>query len=106
MHSNLEAPGLTPRRNADGSLRYYWRASKAAIKAGYKPTVVRLHAPDGSAIDLDNPVHADFVAVLCQNLQAQMIEAVGGMADKPVFDGTLRALIDLYERHPDSPFQT
>lgn len=103
---NLDAPGLTSRCNADGSFRYYWRASKPAVAAGYKPTVVRLHAPDSGVIDLDNPVHRDFVAVLCQTLQAQMIEALGGMGDKPAFDGTLRALIEMYESHPYSPFQS
>lgn len=98
MRSNLDAPGLQSRRNADDSLRYYWRASRS----GYKPAVVRLHAPDGD-LDLTNPVHRDFVETRCQELQAQMIEAISGLSAGPVFDGTLASLIEMYEGHEDSP---
>lgn len=103
MHSDLDAPGLTPRPNSDGTVRYYWRASKPAIRAKYQPATVRLHGPDGAALDLADPVHRDFVSMRCQELQAQMIEGLSGMARGPVFDGSLRSLITMYESHEDSP---
>lgn len=103
MTDNIDAPGLSSRRNKDGSLRWYWLASRAAKAMGYKPTSVRLHGPGGAPIDLSDSLHRDHVKSLCLRLQTEMLSALGDTRNK-VFDGTLGALLDKYECDKDSPF--
>lgn len=106
MRSNIRAriPGLDARRNRDGSTRYYWRATAAARRQGYKPATVRLHAPEDGNLDLDRPEHREFVEWRCAALQAEMNEVLRA-SEVPAFDGTVAGLIRLYETDEISPYR-
>jgi hypothetical protein len=87
-----EAPGLTwpPGRGP------VWRASRAAIKEGFKPKWVNLSyfAHDEAAL-----------IARCQRLTAEMQEWLSGRRQrKPVFDGTVGSLITYYQVEPTSKY--
>lgn len=92
-----QAPGLRW-RNVKGGLLPLWRASKAAVSAGY---------PVKSA-NLSSFAHdARLLTQRCERLQAEMNEWLSGRRDTPVkgFDGTIRSLIEIYQRDPESTYQ-
>jgi len=91
-----QAPGLRWRSTRRGKTPI-WRASKAAIKAGYPVKSANL-AP-----------FADDERMLlrrCQRLQAEMLEWMSGRHERPrIFDGRFASLISIYQRDPESPYQ-
>jgi hypothetical protein len=92
-----QAPGLRWRTTRDVRSPL-WRASKAAIKAGYpvKSVNLAIFAHDEGLI-----------LQRCQRLQAEMLDWLGGRRDRPMtFDGTFASLISIYQRDPESPYQS
>ncbi|BBF92681.1 hypothetical protein BLTE_13660 [Blastochloris tepida] len=74
-------------------MAWYWTCPKPAKTAGYTPTVVRLQG-DWTEINAKAAI-----------LNAECLEWLGGSRrDRLAYDGTLRSLISIYERHPASPF--
>ena len=91
-----QAPGLRWRVTRGGRTPI-WRASKAAVKAGYPVKSANLtpFADDRRAL-----------AQRCQRLQAEMIEWMSGRRDRPMnFNGTFASLISIYQRDAESPYQ-
>lgn len=81
-------PGKPPR----------WRATKAAIKAGYpvKSVNLSIHADDPPAL-----------ARRCERLQTEMLAWLSGRAGKVLrFDGTIGSIVRVYTDDPESPFNT
>lgn len=92
-----QAPGLRWRTTRAGK-RPMWRASKAAIKANYPVKTVNLA-----------PFAHDERLLLqrCQRLQAEMLDWLQGRRERPmIFDGTFASLISIYQRDPESPYQS
>jgi hypothetical protein len=104
----LDAPGLKIVRNEP-----YWLPPKGAAARGYLPRTVRLHYPAltfsliADAIMIVGPP-ADFAALArhCGILQAEMLEWLVDPegCEKPVYDGTLRSLINCYQTDKESPY--
>ncbi len=97
MVSRNDAPGLVKRKNADGSLRHYWEATRRAKSLGYEPTIVPLH-PENDA---------DLIS-RCQVLQAEMLEWVANKEDAGAVmprHVTVAMLFREYRDRPESPFQ-
>lgn len=91
-----QTPGLRWRVAPNGWTPI-WRATKAAVKAGYPVKSANL-AP-----------FADDERMLmqrCQRLQAEMIEWLSGRRERPMnFDGTFASLISIYQCDAESPYQ-
>lgn len=93
MEKKPTAPGL--RWRAHGAP--IWRASKAAIRAGYPVKSANL----SSCADDDR-----LLISRCTRLQSEMLAWMSGRAGgAPAFDGTIRALIVVYQRDPESPYR-
>src|SRR6266403_432060 len=96
MSNTEKAPGLAWRKRRDGARAAYWIARKDAVKAGYKPKVVRLHhAPEDPML-----------AARCHVLQAEMLTWLSecGKGRPAIYNGTFASLVRYYETHPDSPY--
>jgi hypothetical protein len=74
-----------------------WRASKAAVKAGYPLKVVNL------ASIADEP---RLIRQRCERLQIEMTEWVstGGKRRAVTFDGTFKTLLQIYQTDPKSTY--
>jgi integrase len=86
-----KAPGLTWPRG-----KPIWRASRAAIKAGFAPKWANLSyfANDEASL-----------VARCQRLTAEMHDWLSGRRGRdPVFDGTIGSLIRFYQIEPNSPY--
>lgn len=92
MHAQAQnPPGLRILRG-----KPIWRATKAAVKAGYPVKTVNLsiYADDPAAIERR-----------CTRLQIEMNSWLSGRrGNVTVFDGSIRSLVDLYETDPQSPY--
>jgi len=91
MDRKAKAPGLTWPRG-----KPIWRASRAAIKAGFAPKWVNLDyfANDEAAL-----------VARCQRLTAEMHDWLSGRRGRdPVFDGTVGSLIRFYQTESNSPY--
>lgn len=74
-----------------------WRATKAAVRAGYPVKSVNL------SIYVDDP---DALERRCLRLQVEMNSWLSGRrGNVRVFDGTFRSLVDLYQGETESPYQ-
>jgi integrase len=86
-----KAPGLIWRND-----KPIWRASRPAIKAGFKPAWVNLSyfANDEAAL-----------VARCYRLTAEANEWITGRRDRtPLFDGTIGSLINFWQVEPSSPY--
>ena len=91
-----EAPGLDWKKRAkDGARIPRWRARKRAVALGYRPSVIQL--------DVDPNNHIA-IAERCRAEWAKMEEWLADERPKPVFDGTVASLIDLYSSDQESPY--
>jgi hypothetical protein len=88
-----KTPGIVIRTNKSGECAFYWRASAALIRQGFRPKVVRLHGAPEVMLE-----HA-------MRLRAQMLEWGAWRGPTGAYDGTLRSLVSLYERQPESPYR-
>lgn len=94
-----KGPGLKWRKRAAGEDVPYWFADPKAIEAGYPVKSANLSQYAGRPIELLKQV---------DRLQAEMNLWVSGeKASSPtVFDGTFKSLLEIYQRHPKSSFNT
>jgi hypothetical protein len=91
MEIKAKTPGLSWPRG-----KPIWRASRAAIKAGFTPKWVNLScfAQNEAAL-----------IARCQRLTAEMHDWLSGRRGRdPVFDGTVASLIRFYQIEPNSPY--
>jgi hypothetical protein len=91
VETKTKAPGLTWPRG-----KPIWRASRAAIKASFKPTWVNLgyFSNDEAAL-----------VARCHRLTAEQDEWLGGIHGRQtVFDGTIRSVIRLWQTDQTSPY--
>src|SRR5215831_3683524 len=87
-----ETPGIVVRTNKNGERAYYWRASAALVREGFRPSVIRLHG---------TPEVMQSHALL---LRAQMLEW-GTRSQVSAYSGTLRSLVARYQTDPESPYR-
>src|SRR5581483_8145064 len=72
-----------------------WRATRAAIKAGYPIKRVNL----SYFADNEAALHAR-----CRRLTAEQNEWLSPHLADPLFDGTIRSVINLWQTDPTSPY--
>jgi integrase len=91
----IKAPGLKWMKRAAGHVPV-WVADENDVKAGYTPKTANL------SYLADQP---DLLAAKCNALQADMLLYRAGYRRDPLaFDGTIKALLSIYQRHEESPF--
>jgi integrase len=92
MATKTKAPGLIWDRDAP-----IWRASRAAIKAGFPTKRVNLK------------IFADNEAALvarCYRLTAEQNDWLSGYRERDApFDGTIRSIINFWQTEPNSPYR-
>ena len=92
-----KGPGLKWRQRRNGPEVPYWFADKKAVAAGYPVKSANLKP------------FADRPAMLkerVERLQSEMMQWMAGDRNTaPLFDGTFRLLLNLYEREPESSHQ-
>ena len=97
----VDAPGFRLLERPNGERHQYWIASGKARARGYLPRTVRLHYELGTA---------EGRAALeqkCEMLTHEMLNWLADPADtrKPIYDGTLTALIACYQTDSHSPYR-
>ena len=91
-NNEAKATGLTWRNG-----KPIWRASRAAIKAGFKPAWVNLSYFDNDGAAL---------VARCHRLTAEANEWLTGRRGRaPIFDGTIGSLINFWQVEPSSPYR-
>lgn len=92
----IKAPGLKWIKRANGHAPV-WVADEGDVKNGFTPKTVNLR-------DLaDQP---EILVAKCNVLQAEMhLWRAGHRRDAMAFDGTIKSLLGIYQRHAESPFQ-
>lgn len=94
LATNLPTPGLKWKKRAAG-LVPYWEGAK--------------EAPDYPvrSANLDHLTDPLLLSARCVRLHEELLKwKRGGRDPSPIFDGTFKALLEIYERDPDSPFNT
>ncbi len=96
---DLDAPGLQFAKRI-GGLAQYWVANPEARSRGYKPRTVRLH------YDLSTPQGCSDLERRCVALTNEMLAWLGDSEGlgKPIYDGTIAALIRCYQTDAKSPY--
>lgn len=90
-----DAPGLKHRKRADGSTTYYWVASAISKNTeSYPLKTVRLHGTP------------DEIAQRCRVLTSELKLWLSdlGKGPQPIFDGTIKGLIQVYRKTEESPY--
>jgi hypothetical protein len=106
----LETPGMIYRhRPSQDAWHLMWSPTSALVERGYPKTTYRLWPPSGVIPPPLEPTPEEWegIAAWCERYQAEMRHwANGDVKDDPnsVFDGTVGALIRLYQIDPDSDF--
>lgn len=97
----FDAPGLHLVKRADGRLHQYWEASAEARSRGYLPRTVRLH------FDIGMAQGREALEQRCKLLTNEMLAWLSDPEgqNKPVYDGTITALIRCYQTDPKSPYR-
>jgi hypothetical protein len=95
----VKASGLKTRRNADGSRRYYWFASKPAVAKGYEPVSVTVAGDDTTEIGRKQ------IETEAQRMTTDMLRWLDAQEHGRHFDGTLASLIRRYQVDEESPYQ-
>jgi len=96
----LDAPGLTIIERSNGEVHQYWRVSEEARARGYLPRTVRLY------YDVATMVGRLELERRCKLLTNEMLAWLGDPEGqkKPVYDGTMAALIHCYQTDKNSPY--
>jgi hypothetical protein len=96
----LNAPGLQLVDRGAGRVEQYWVANPEARSRGYLPRTVRLH------YDLASSSARNDLEKRCAVLTAEMLSWLGDPEGqgKPVYDGTVTALIRCYQTDAKSPY--
>jgi hypothetical protein len=97
----LDAPGLEIRQRKNGVCDLYWIASAEARKRGYLPRTERLY------FDLKSLKDRQDLEQRCKVLTGEMLAWIGDPEGqkKPVYDGTVAALIRCYQTDENSPYR-
>jgi len=96
--ADLYAPGRRriPRRTR---VDVYWVASRAAVKAGFRPETIRLDDPGAAQPTPES-------AARCRALQAEMTSYLDGVPRGEKYPvGSIAWVIDIYRTDPDSPYR-
>jgi hypothetical protein len=93
-HEEIKAKGLKRKPRAGGQVDWYWVADEAAVKAGYRPKLVRLTQYTSSEERNEQ----------ANRLNKEVLEFVSGELRQREFDGTLGSLIDIYQVDEESPY--
>jgi hypothetical protein len=98
---DLDAPGLKIIERSNGDVHQYWRCSEGARRRGYVPRTVRLH------YDLTTPGGRSELQHRCKVLTSEMLAWLGDPEGqkRPVYDGTVAALIRCYQTDKNSPYR-
>ncbi len=93
-----KSPGLKWRKRKTGPPVPYWFADEKAVGAGYPVKSANLSTfANRPALLLER----------ARRLQSEMLLWMSGQrGSTPQFDGTFRSVIELYERDPESPYNT
>jgi hypothetical protein len=96
---DLSAPGLQFVKRV-GGIAQYWVANPEARSRGYMPRTVRLH------YDLSTPKGRSDLERRCVVLTNEMLAWLGDPEGqgKPIYDGTVAALIRCYQSDAKSPY--
>jgi hypothetical protein len=94
----LDAPGLQSTRRSNGEVHQHWIATKEARARGYLPRTVRLHC------DLTTLAGRPELQHRCKMLTGETSARLGDPdgQKKPVYDGTVAALIGWYQTDKNS----
>jgi len=97
----LDAPGQKIVIRPNGAVQQYWRASEAACRRGYVPRNVQLRydlTTDCGRLELEQR---------CRIFNSEMLAWLGNPESekKPVYDGTVAALIRCYQTDKNSPYR-
>lgn len=93
----IKAPGLKFQKRKNKRVPY-WVADEKDVLGGYSPKTVNLEYL------ADTP---DILVAKCNSLQSDMLLwRAGYRRNGTTYDGTIKSLLELYETHPDSSFQT
>ena len=97
----LDAPCLQLLERANGTVHQYWIASAEARSRGYVPRTVRL------SYDLSNSTARRELEQRCKVLTNEMIVWLADpeAQTKPIYDGTIAALIRCYQTDKNSPYR-
>jgi hypothetical protein len=93
-HETIQAKGLKRRARPGGKIDWYWLADDAAIKAGYRPKLVKLTSFTREQRNEQ-----------ANRLNKEVLEFVSGELRQREFDGTLGSLISIYQIDDESPYR-
>ena len=84
----------------DGEREAWWYAAKRAAKHGYQPKTMRLYG------DLNSLGDVEVMFSRCNGLWAEMLDwlEAGEVDNRPIYDGTVGALVDCYFKDPASAY--
>jgi hypothetical protein len=84
----------------DGEREAWWYGAKRAVKRGYHPKTMRLYG------NLDSLGDVQKMFDRCNDLWTEMLGwlADGEVDNRPIYDGTVGALVDCYFKDPASPY--
>jgi hypothetical protein len=107
---DLSAPGLIYRLRLRGWV-LSWSPRSDLTERGYQGRTIKLWPPDATPSQQSEPTRVEWevISAWCVRYHAEQLKwARGGVADDPksLFDGTVGSLIDVYQTHKRSPFNT
>lgn len=97
----IDAPGLDI-RGQGANRRIYWVCPKRGRRANFRPFVQRLH------YDLESHADIERMAEHCRSLYGDMLTWLSdpNAANRVVYDGTLKSLLDVWQQDPESPWHS
>lgn len=87
-----DRPGYQYRDNKDGTRVHYWNPKRAIKDAPAFLTTIRL----------DDELSDDAIAAACQQHTELLRDDLRNLGAAPLFDGTIKSLVDLYKHDPTS----
>jgi hypothetical protein len=97
-----DAPGLVWKKRANGVYEARWQARTDLVERGFTPKSERMWRDTGEPTEAE----WNWISDRCRILQAEMLTwARGGLPNTAAFTGTVRSLIECYQRDPDSSYR-